>query len=177
MAHGESTRKARGFTLIEILIVLALIALLTGLATLSAGAVGSPVTREARRLAATLQLAVDESRLQGRVLGLRFDAEGYSYLELVDAESEDSPGFDFVWQSFSRRGAMAPRSWPAPLEFQLRINGRLVAPVPRGRRAAPQIVLLPEGEFTPFSLRLIGTREAGTLVRFSSAGRFEIRTP
>ena len=177
MANGEPNRKAHGFTLIELLVVLALIALLTGLATLSAGAVGSPVTREARRLAATLQLAVDESRLQGRVLGLRFDSEGYSYLELVDAESEDSPDFDFVWRPVARRGAMAPRSWPAPLEFQLRIDGRLVVPVPRGRPAAPQVLLLPEGEFTPFSLRLVGTRETGTLVRFSSTGQFEILTP
>jgi len=68
----------RGFTLIEILVVLALIGLLTGMAVLSAGVSGSGVEREARRLSAALRMAADESRLQGRVLGLRFDSQGYS---------------------------------------------------------------------------------------------------
>ena len=176
MANGEATPRARGFTLIEILVVLALIALLTGLAALSAGAAGSPVEREARRLASTLRLAVDESRLQGRVLGLRFDQEGYSYLELLPGEPDGGPGFNFIWKQSAQRGALAPRSWPEPLKFELRINGRLVTEGLRRPSRPPQIVLLPEGEFTPFSLRLIGTREAGAVMRFSSSGLLEIQT-
>jgi len=38
-------------------------------------------------------------------------------------------------------------------------------------------VLLPEGEFTPFSLRLVGTRDAGAIMRFSSSGQFELEGP
>ena len=173
-AHREATPARRGFTLIEILVVLALIALLTGLAALSAGAAGSPVTREARRLAATLQLATEESRLQGRVLGLMFRYDGYSYLELIPREpdAESAPGF--VWRPLAARGAFARRNWPQPMRFELRIDGRVVAPSFGDVASAPQILLLPEGEFTPFTLRLVGTREAGATMRFGSSGQFEL---
>lgn len=176
-APGEATPRARGFTLIEILVVLALIALLTGLAALSAGAAGSPVEREARRLASTLRLAVDESRLQGRVLGLRFDREGYTYLELLPGAPDENPGFDFFWQPSARTGALAPRSWPPPMTAELRINGRLVSQESQGSSRAPQVVLLPVGELTPFSLRLTGSGEAEAVLRIGSAGQLEIQTP
>jgi len=43
--------------------------------------------------------------------------------------------------------------------------------------SAPQIVLLPEGEFTPFSLKLQGTLEAGTVVEFGASGLLDIQRP
>lgn len=168
-------RRPRGFTLIEILVVLALIALLTGLAVLSAGTTGSPVTREARRLAASLQLATDESRLQGRVLGIRFGNDGYSYFELVGEEPDNGEAIRYVWRLMDARGAFAPRTSPPPMQFELRINGRLVAPHRPERPSPPQVVLLPEGEFTPFSLRIAGASKAGAAVRFGSDGSFEVR--
>ena len=173
-ASLEATRAERGFTLIELLVVLALIALLTGLAALSAGAAGSPVTREARRLAATLKLATEETRLQGRVLGLKFHPDGYSYLELVPRESDEESGPGFVWRPLPGRGALATRTWPQPMRFELRIDGRAVAPDLGSAASAPQILLLPEGEFTPFTLRLIATREAGAAMRFASSGQFDL---
>ena len=166
-----------GFTLIEILVVLALIGLLTGMAVLSAGASGSGVEREARRLAATLRLAADESRLQGQVLGLRFDSGGYSWHELVADDSRAIPALDFVWSPMAGRGALAPRVWPPQLAFDLKINGRAVRTNRRDPSLSPQIVLLPEGEFTPFSLRLTGAAEAGTVVEFGAAGQVAIHGP
>ena len=173
-AYREATRAERGFTLIEILVVLAVIALLTGLAALSAGAAGSPVTREARRLAATLQLATDESRLQARVLGLMFRQDGYSWLELVPREPDSESGPAFIWRPLARSGAFTDRPWPRAMRFELRIDGRDVTPAFAAAATAPQILLLPEGEFTPFTLRLVGTREAGATMRFASSGRFEL---
>ena len=75
------------------------------------------------------------------------------------------------------RGALAPRAWPPQLEFELKINGRAVRTSMRDPSPPPQIVLLPEGEFTPFSLKLTGTMEAGTVVEFGAAGQLGIRGP
>ena len=176
MASREATRARRGFTLIEILVVLALIAVLTGLAALSAGAGADPVTREARRLAATLKLATDESRLQGRVLGLRFHPGGYSWLELIPArpDAQRRPGPAFVWSSLPKNGVFRSRNWPRRLRFDLWIDGRRPPPEPTDANPAPQILLLPEGEFVPFSLRLAEAGAAGVTLRFDAAGRFTL---
>lgn len=159
------------------LVVLALIALLTGMAVLSTGVAGDPAAREARRLAATLRLAVDESRLQGRVLGLRLDSEGYSYLELVPGEPDAGSGLRFAWNPLAQRGALAPHAWPPQLGLALTINGRPASTIVSDRAVAPQVLLLPEGEFTPFSLRLSGPRDAGVTMRFGASGQLDIQDP
>ena len=166
-----------GFTLIEILVVLALIGLIAGMAVLSAGASGDAAEREARRLSATLRLAVDESRLQGRVLGLRFDPRGYSYHELLPVESPNDPGLRLAWHPMPGKGALAPRAWPPRLEFALKINGRTVNTGGPQPSSLPQIVLLPEGEFTPFSLELRSAQVAGTALDFDASGSLELRRP
>lgn len=164
-----------GFTLIEMLVALALIGLLAGMAALSAGASGSGVEREARRLSAVLRMAADESRLQGRVLGLRFDSRGYSCHELLPSTSEGEFFPELVWVPLNRRGALAPHRWPPQLEFELRINGRAATPRLLQSASPPQIVLLPEGEFTPFSLKLESTSDAGAVVEFGASGLLDIR--
>ncbi|WP_446830080.1 type II secretion system minor pseudopilin GspH [Candidatus Foliamicus sp.] len=176
---AQSASRTRGFTLIEILVVLALIGLLAGMAVLSLGASGSGVEREARRLAATLRLAVDESRLQGRVLGLRFDARGYSYHELlpIAAASRSASPLGLAWQPLAEKGALAPRAWPRQLAFELTINGRAAVSRLPHPALPPQIVLLPEGEFTPFALRLESAQEEGAMVEFGGAGMLQIRRP
>lgn len=85
-----------GFTLFEVLIVLVLIGVMAGLATLSLGdGAERELRREADRLATVLKLARDELLISGgseRALGIRRDS--YSLLDLVlldDATREWQP--------------------------------------------------------------------------------------
>ena len=74
-----------GFALIELLVVMVLIGVIAGLATLAIGdGADRELRQEAQRLAGVLQLAHDELLITGgadRALGLR--KEGYSMLDLV----------------------------------------------------------------------------------------------
>ena len=69
-----------GFTLIELLVVLLLMGIMLGMVTLS---VRSPKTRplgeEAERLAASMNLAVDEARLTGQPVLLLLDRQGWRF--------------------------------------------------------------------------------------------------
>jgi general secretion pathway protein H len=81
--------KARGFTLIEILFVIAIVATLVG--TVAINLTGRDRERnlqtEAQRLALLIELARDEAQLQNQELGLRIDGDRYHFLRYNDRES------------------------------------------------------------------------------------------
>jgi general secretion pathway protein H len=71
----------RGFTLLEIMVVLVLIGIITSFALLSVG--GGPRDRlaeEAQRLAALVELHQQEAILSGELRGIRFARTGYAIL-------------------------------------------------------------------------------------------------
>ena len=71
-----------GVSLVEILVVLAIVGLVAGVGVLGLGAVdrGARAEAEARRLADRLQLAADEVLVTGTPHALIWDADGYRFL-------------------------------------------------------------------------------------------------
>lgn len=97
--HIDGLCKARrsGMTLVEILVVLAIVGVMAGVVTLGVGLGdrGLGVESEANRLADRLRLASDEVLTTRRPLELAFDAEGYGFVRgdgqadrVVDALAE-----------------------------------------------------------------------------------------
>ena len=83
MAPGGSTQPRQGgFTLVEMLVVLTLMAILAGAVVLGLGSGGQGLAAEAeaRRLADHLRLAADEIMVTDRALALDWDAEGYAFV-------------------------------------------------------------------------------------------------
>ena len=78
---------ARGYTLLELLVVAALIALAAGMLTLGVrGDEPRRLREEAERLAALFTLAQSEARVSGRALLWEADLEGYGFrLAVADA--------------------------------------------------------------------------------------------
>src|SRR5512138_3517658 len=65
-AHGPPARVARGFTLIELMVVIALVAIAAGVASLALrDPAASRLDTEAQRLSALLESARAESRISG----------------------------------------------------------------------------------------------------------------
>lgn len=135
----------RGFTLLELLVVLVLIGIVASLATLSLGNGAERLLRsESERLAGVLRLARDELLITGgadRALGLRRDA--YSLLELVildDASREWQPLLD---------PQLGPRQLEEGLlEISFQQNGNR-RPLPQTGGWEPHVHLSNTGEMTP----------------------------
>ncbi len=85
-----------GLTLIEVLVVLAVIGVAAGAMMMGAGDRSRSAETEAVRLARNLTLGVDEAMLSGRPLVLHWDADGYTF-----------------GQAPAPQGSMPPEAWPA----------------------------------------------------------------
>jgi general secretion pathway protein H len=175
-------RPARGFSLIELLLVLFVIGLIAGLATLNLG--GGRAQREldglVRHLADVARYARDEAQFSGFDHGLRIapvDAARGQQLQLSWLERTETG-----WQQ-PRAGAevFAALDLPATVELGLSVEGvpvDLYAP-PRveGGEVPPQVVFYAGGEATPGGLyfRAVDNGELLWQLEWDLLGRFSLR--
>lgn len=132
---------ACGYTLLELLIVITVIAITVAGIGLSSGMIGGD-----RRLQSAIsdlrtefELACELAELEGRPHGLRLGPRS-ARLEALDGEA-------FV--PLSRR---RPLPFPAGLSFKLEVLGEPVT-IADEERIAPELLCLPEDERVPFKLR------------------------
>jgi general secretion pathway protein H len=143
-ASIDGPRTARGFTLMEILVVLVILAVLAGAVSLALAGAGGERTlaREAERAEALIAYACEQAELGGRTIGISVNQSGYRFSR---TEQE-------VWVPY-KDGELRTRHWPAPMNATLR---RDETPVPLGDDFPdnPQALCYPSGELTPFRLEL-----------------------
>ncbi len=152
----------RGFTLIEILVVLVVIGIFVAFALPQLGTLGTDqsLNKEASKLAALMELASDEATMQGREFGLRFGESNYIFYDL-DADTG-------AWVELTDDDYLRERNLPEGFRFRLWIEEREIVLGQSARPPAteepdsgetvvgppPHIALLSSGESTPFELLL-----------------------
>lgn len=153
-----------GFTLIEILVVVVIVAIVTSIAVLSLGILGDDreMRTEARRLMSLVEVAQDEAMLQGREFGLEVMTGSYRFVE-YDA-------FTGQWTEMFDDDILRLRRLPEDMEFELYLDGQRVVldadpasiedPQDERRREltedyAPHVFVYSSGDMTPFELRLL----------------------
>jgi general secretion pathway protein H len=144
--------RSAGFTLIEVMVVLTIIAVLTGMVALRLGNRGREVQheRELRRLQQAITLAAEEAIIQGRPYGLAVSAHDYRFCRRERGS----------WTPIEADRALAPHLLPENLVLQIESELPSSASAAGDRDAegaCPMIRLFPSGEAEPLQLTLRDT--------------------
>lgn len=147
--------RSRGFTLVEILVVVVIMAVVISLAVLSIGVTGrdAQLDEESRRIEGLLGLLHERAVLEGRDFGLRIEPTGYEFLVYV-------PDHD-RWERMSQEQQFRHRQLPKGVSFQLQLDSQTVVlkqvdqNLKTDELPNPQIAVAASGEGTPFHLTLI----------------------
>ena len=139
-------RRAGGFTLLELLVVLVIVGIVVTFAFLSLGAEGrgEELRRETRRLATLLELAGEQAVVGARELAVAFEPDGYRFLVLANG----------AWQPLAGDELLRPRSLPPGLRLRVEVDDSPFERRDAAAEAAPRVFLLSSGEITPFTLTL-----------------------
>ena len=131
-------RKNRGFTLIEMLVVIVIIGITVGFALIAFGDFGESkrILFSAEQLVNTLRLAQQQAILESNTLGLRIDNTSYQILKFQDSSH---------WAPISNKGIFKVNYFPPKMFITLKTNTN----VPTG---TPAIVINSSGNMTPFTL-------------------------
>jgi general secretion pathway protein H len=133
-------RRASGFTLLEVVVVVVILAVLMSLATVRLAPDSRQSLREeATRLAAVLGHAHDEAIATGAAFAWQPDANGYRFVRRDP---------DRVWRAVDRDAALRGRTFTTGVQLAA------VETPARTTNATPAIVILPNGTSGPFRITL-----------------------
>lgn len=146
--------RSKGFTLVEILVVVVIMAVVISLTVLSIGTTGrdSQLDEESRRLEGLLGMLHERALLEGRDFGMRIEPAGYEFLVYVPARDR--------WERMNQEQEYRHRDLPKGVSFQLELDSQVVVLKPVDKNLSteligtPQVAIAASGEGTPFRLTL-----------------------
>lgn len=149
-ASSRAAFAARGFTLIEILVVVAIIAIISAAMILSVTLTGRDreLEKESDRLLALFKYTREQAELQTREYGVLFEDDGYEFLAYDVRRG--------IWRNVFEDDALGARRLPDGLGVKLTVEGRPVV-LTRPKDAndkTPQVMIYSNGDLTDFTATL-----------------------
>ena len=150
-------RRARGFTLLELLVVIVIIGVMVSMATLSIGVLGADreVKEEAERFWAVLRQAREEAELQAIDVAIFVGQTDYEFLRFDTRRNE--------WTPIVEDKLYAQRTLPEGLRFRLWLENREIVLKPglpdrskkdESQKWPPQVTVLSSGDVVPFEMHI-----------------------
>jgi len=145
MRLPRQRRFERGFTILELLVVLLIIGIVVSMATLSVGGNEARALRdEAQRLTTLVDLAIQESVLNGREMALEVGEDSYQFLVYVDEE----------WLPLAEVDEFRMRELPMGIQLEVEVEGQTANEDLFGETEASQVWIMSSGEVSPFTITL-----------------------
>jgi len=144
----RGTRR-RGFTLIEILVVLVIIAVLTTLAVMSVSVLGRDreLDTEGDRFTDVAAAGTEQSQLEGREFGIWFAANRYQVLAWVPQHRR--------WEDLPDDRLYEQHDLPPGVTVHLEIEGKQILFIEKPNEPrVPQVMLYSSGDVSPYRLTL-----------------------
>ncbi len=160
--------RSKGFTLVEILVVVVIMAVVISLAVLSVGTAGrdTQLDDETRRIEGLVGLLHERALLEGRDFGLRIEPAAYEFVVYEPRRDR--------WMPLDQEKEFRHRELPKGVSFQLQLDSQVVVIKPIDRNLpsdqappGPQVAIAASGEGTPFRLTL---QRDGTTAKASVDG-------
>ena len=142
--------RSKGFTLVEILVVVVIMAVVISLAVLSIGVTGhdAQLDEETRRIEGLVGLLHERALLEGRDFGMRIEPTAYEFVA-YDALRDR-------WSPMDQEHEFRHRKLPKGVSFQLQLDSQIVVlkAVDRNLVSSATPPIAASGEGTPFRLTL-----------------------
>ncbi len=146
----RGSRRARGFTLIEILVVVVIIAVMTTIAVMSIGVLGTDrgLDTEGERYTDVAAAAIEQAQLEGRDFGIWFGEGRYEVLTYANRRQR--------WETIADDRLYEEHMLPDGVTARLEIEGKpiLFKEEATREKRVPQILLYSSGDASPYRLQL-----------------------
>ncbi len=161
-------QQGRGFTLLEVMVVVVIIGIMLGVSALSmrGDSHAELLEREATRMIALLNLASQEAVMRSEQLAVRFSDDGYEFMLLQNGG----------WLPVEGDPTLRARRFPDDISLRLELQDNPPPALLSGEESDfPQVFLLSSGEMTPFVITLFSpATERRFVIKGSLLGHLEL---